>query len=97
MSRALSLRGEWKPGLAGGCPKYETYGVNPQFVLTPSTAAAFTFELSQPADAPTKLPIGLVILNRDPTQPIKPKLSSKRLVAKTNYKRATFLGNDYFI
>ena len=86
MARTLSLKGEWKPGLAGGCPKYETYGANPSFILAPSTPASFTIELTQPADAPARLPIGLVILNRDPSQPFKPKLSSKRLQAKTNYK-----------
>ena len=86
MARTLSLKGEWKPGLAGGCPKYETYGANPSFILAPSTPASFTIELTQPADAPARLPIGLVILNRDPSQPFQPKLSSKRLQAKTNYK-----------
>lgn len=86
MARALSLRGDWKAGLAGGCPKFETYGNNPQFIIAPSQAGAFTIELTQPTDAPARLPIGFVVLNRDPTQPVKPKLSSKRLVAKTNYK-----------
>ena len=86
MARTLSLPGEWRPGLSGGCPKYESYGANPQFVLVPSMPAAFTIEIAQPATAPARLPIGLVILNRDPSQPFKTKLSSKRLVAKTNYK-----------
>ena len=86
MVRSLALRGEWRAGLAGGCPKHESYGHNPQFIIQPSTAASFTLELSQPADAPARLPIGLVILLRDPSKPIPPKLSSKRLVAKTNYK-----------
>jgi hypothetical protein len=86
MARVLSQRGEWLPGVAGGCPKHESYGQNPQFVLAPSVPASFTIELSQPADGRVTLPIGIVLLNRDPSAPFKPKLSSKRLVAKTNYK-----------
>ena len=70
----------------GRVPKHETYGLNPQFVLTPSVPGSFTIELSQPADAPALLPIGIVVLNREVGAPFKPKLSTKRLVAKTNYK-----------
>ena len=47
----LSQRGEWLPGIAGGCPKHETYGQNPQYVLAPSVPASFTIELTQPANA----------------------------------------------
>ena len=86
MARQLSLKGEWAPGCAGGCPKNETYGLNPQFHLSPSQPASFTITVSQPADASPLLPIGVVLLNREPNAPFKPKLSSKRLVGKTNYK-----------
>ena len=85
-ARSLSLRGEWRAGLAGGCPKYETYGNNPQFLLNPSVPASFVLELAQQESGARLLPLGLVVLNRDPSQPFKAKLSSKRLVAKTNFK-----------
>ena len=42
--------------------------------------------MAQPKDAPALLPIGIVLLNREPNAPFKPKLSGKRLVGKTNYK-----------
>jgi len=82
--RSLSVRGQWAPGLAGGCPKNETFGSNPQFVLKPSKPAAFEIEVSQPASAQTPLlPIGIALVRNKPGKPFKAPLSKKKLVAKT--------------
>ena len=82
--RSLSVRGQWAPGLAGGCPKNETFGSNPQFVLKPSKPAAFEIEVSQPASGQMPLlPIGIALVRNKPGKPFKAPLSKKKLVAKT--------------
>ena len=85
MGRSLSLRSAWQPGLAGGCPKHDTYGLNPQFVLTPSLPASFTIELTQTPGGDL-LPIGIVVLTNKPGTPFKTPLAKKKLIAKTSYK-----------
>ncbi len=88
-SRQLTLRGSWASGLAGGCPKNETFASNPQYVLTPSSPnATFTLELSQPsASGPACLPIGLIVLNWSPGAPLKHPISS-RAVAKSLFSES---------
>ena len=107
--RSLSLKAQWQPGLAGGCPKHDTYGLNPQFVLTPTVPGTFSIELQQiPSAGSALLPIGLVMLTNKPGNPFKTPLSKKKLVAKTSYKAATMMslsvtielppaGTDYVI
>jgi hypothetical protein len=56
--------GEWDARTAGGCRNFESWADNPQYAITVSQPITALFILSQHI-APSLLPIGLYVLNKD--------------------------------
>ena len=83
-----SARGAWRgPASSGGCPKFETWPNNPQFLLKSSAATEVTITLAY--SGAEKLPIGFVVMLGEGSSR-KTKLRGKDdIQQKTNWKRVT--------
>ena len=82
---ASSPEGRVGAGLRRRVSKERDVWAESAFHLSPSQPASFTITVSA-SGCVTSAAHWLVLLNREPNAPFKPKLSSKRLVGKTNYK-----------
>lgn len=83
------MRGEWTTATSGGCPKYPTWNINPQFKLLPSIAAGasatYTLTLRQRA-ASEYQPIGLWVLLAEDVTSRKKNMSKLDMSGKSKFK-----------
>mmetsp|Transcript_12260 Transcript_12260/g.40270 ORF Transcript_12260/g.40270 Transcript_12260/m.40270 type:complete len:617 (-) Transcript_12260:76-1926(-) len=85
----VQVRGEWTTATSGGCPKYPTWNINPQFQLVPSIAAGasatYTLTLRQRA-ASEYQPIGLWVLLAEDVTSRKKVMSKLDMSGKSKFK-----------
>jgi hypothetical protein len=85
----VQVNGEWTTTTSGGCPKFETWHINPQYQLVPSIAAGasatYTLTLRQRAASQYE-PIGLWVLQAGDATSRKKDMSKLDMCGKSKFK-----------